>query len=837
MRGEQIGEDMKTSWKWLSQWVDLDGLTPESVAEKLTLAGLENEGLEHLGLGMEKIVVGRIDKIEPHPKADRLVVCQIDAAEGSPRQIVCGATNMKEGDLVPVALPGSQPPTFDFEIGERKMRGVLSQGMLCGGDEIGLDDGVDGLLILPQGLTLGEPVFQALGLQDVVLHWGVTPNRPDCLSHRGVAREIAALFERDLSPMPGHADLPVWSQGEAGVAAQKATLTIEDYEGCPRYAFSVIEGIEVGPSPQWLVALLQSIGLRSINNIVDVTNYINFDLGQPLHAFDLDKIEGEQIIVRRARAGETLVGINHKKYELSTQDLVIADAAKPLALAGVMGGEGSEVTHATTRILLECAYFDPASVRKSAKYHGLHTDSSHRFERGIDPGATLEHLQRATALLLEVAGESASVARGCGYAEKVVVQPSCITLPREEVARVLGVELSSQAIQEVLEPIGLHATEVTEEKLVLTIPTWRPDIERPIDVVEEVARLIGFDAIEERLPIGIMGKSHELREDRGEHGPTILSRDYMQAMTLIREQLLASGLYEVVNFSFMSLKELDALRISPEDALRRARVLLNPLSQDVGLMRTTLLPGLLRNVETNIAQRRFDVPLFEIGRRYLADGSEPLTLGIVLTGAKVSHWSGKQEWDFYDAKGIVESLASQRELPELIWQVPTPAISSYHPGVQAVWLEQESGRALATVGRLHPVIEQERELPEIFYIELDLATLLQMPGKGLVMNEISKFPEVARDFALVQDASEPFARIEDALQELVEQDTLMAEVYQGVRVFDVYEGDRIEEGMRSVALQVRFRASDRTLTDEEISTLSQRIITTMEERAGVKLRR
>ena len=827
---------MKTSWKWLAQWVDLNGLTPEAVAEKLTLAGLENEGLEHLGLGMEKIVVGRIDSIEPHPKADRLVVCQIDAAEGSPRQIVCGATNMKQGDLVPVALPGCQPPSFDFEIGERKMRGVLSQGMLCGGDEIGLDDGVDGLLILPDGLTLGQPVFEALGLQDVVLHWGVTPNRPDCLSHRGVAREVAALFERELAAVPGHGDLPVWTEGEAGVAAQKATLTIEDYEGCPRYGFSVIEGVEVGPSPQWLVARLQSLGLRSINNIVDVTNYINFDLGQPLHAFDLDHIEGDQVIVRRARAGEKLVGINHKEYELSTDDLVIADAAKPLALAGVMGGEGSEVTESTTRVLLECAYFDPTSVRKSAKRHGLHTDSSHRFERGIDPGATLEHLQRATALLLEVAGENAKVSRGCGYAERVVVQPSCITLPREEVARVLGVELSTQALQEVLEPIGLVAREVSEDHLVLTIPTWRPDIERPIDVVEEVARLIGFDAIEERLPIGVMGKVHELREDRGEHGATILSRDYMNGLSLVREQLLASGLYEVVNFSFMSLKELDALRIPAEDVLRKARVLLNPLSQDVGLMRTTLLPGLLRNVETNIAQRRFDVPLFEIGRRYLADGSEPLTLGVVLTGAKSSHWSGKQEWDFYDAKGLVESLAAQRDLPGLVWQVPSTTLPAYHPGVQAVWVDQESGRALATVGRLHPVIEQARELPELFYIELDLASLLAMHARTPVMEGISKFPEVTRDFALVQDASEPFARIEDALLELLEEDELLAEVYRGMRVFDVYEGERIEQGRRSVALRVSLRASDRTLTDEEISGLSQRIIAAMEERAGVKLR-
>ncbi len=827
---------MKTSWKWLARWVDLDGLTPEAVADKLTLAGLENEGVEYLGQGMDEIVVGEIAKIEPHPKADRLVVCQIDAGEGELRQIVCGATNMKEGDRVPVALPGSQPPTFDFVIGERKMRGVMSQGMLCGGDEIGLDDGVDGLLILPEIAPVGVPVFEALELKDAVLHWGVTPNRPDCLSHRGIAREVAALFDRELKAVPGSDEPAAWLAGDAGDVNKKASVSIEDYEGCPRYGFTVIEGVKVGESPQWLKSLLQSIGLRSINNIVDVTNYINFDLGQPLHAFDLDKLEGHQIVVRRARAGETMMGINHKEYKLVEQDLVIADASKPVALAGVMGGEGSEVTESTTRVLLECAYFDPTTVRKSAKRHGLHTDSSHRFERGTDPGAVLEYMQRATALLLEVAGSEAQVAHGYGYAEEVVVQPASVKLPLVDVERVLGITLEATQIKELLAAIGLHVCDESKDALVLTVPTWRPDIERSVDVLEEIARLVGFDAIEATLPIGVMGKGHELREDRGEHVPTILSHDYMQTMANIREQLLSHGFYEAVNFSFMSSAELDALHVPEDDDLRKARVILNPLSQDVGLMRTTLMTGLLRNVETNLAQRVFDVALFEIGRRYFEDGREPLTLGMVFTGKKSMHWSGAQSWDFYDAKGFVESIAAQRELPEMVWQVPAPVVGSYHPGVQAVWVDVESGKVLASVGRLHPVIEQERGFPEIFCVEVDLAALLEMPRRETIYEGLSKFPAVTRDFALVQDRSDSFARIEDALQDLVREDELLKEVYQGMELFDVYEGEHVEEGKRSVALQVTLRAPDRTLKDEEISAASQRIIEALEQGAGVKLR-
>ena len=835
---------MKTSWKWLNAWVDLSGLKPEEVAERLTLAGLESEGIERLGEGMDDILVGRIETIKPHPKADRLVICLVDVGGGTPHQIVCGAKNMAEGDKVPVALPGSMPSSFDFEITEREMRGVMSHGMLCGGDEIGLDDGVDGLLILPPESPIGAPVFEALDLKDVVLHWGVTPNRPDCLSHRGVAREIAALFDRALRDIPTHTipSMPDTTRGEHDPVARLAALKVEDFQGCPRYALAVIEGVEVVQSPAWLKARLQSIGVRAINAVVDATNFINFDIGQPLHAFDLDQLEGHQIVVRRAREGEELCGINQKSYELERSDLVIADAQRPVALAGVMGGLASGVTATTKRVLLECAYFDPTTVRKSAKRRGLHTDSSHRFERGIDAGATLDNLEYAVVLLMSLLGASARRSPGHLYAEEIFVQPHGVTLPVEQVSNLLGIELKPARIEQVLNSIDIKTTrDEAKGSIACLIPTWRPDLERPVDLIEEVARLIGFEAIPARLPVTVMGAGGALRQGEGgerRHDETISSGERRRALRSVRDQMLARGFYEAVNFSFMSEAELSALRLVPDDPLRRARALRNPMSQDIALMRTTLLPGLLRNLELNVAQRREDVALFEIGRRYLSDGSEPLTLAGVCSGRRTRHWSGDARWDFYDLKGLVEALALSRALPDLSWRAPEQGASlSYHPGVHAVWVDaQRAERVWARVARLHPEIERERGLTEVLVFELDLERLLELEPKSARFNEVSKFPAVTRDFALVQDRGEPYSRLAGALTKARGEHALLGELFEGVRVFDVYEGERLEEGKRSVALQVTLRASDRTLTEEEIEAVSEALIEAFEGEGGARLR-
>ena len=823
---------MKISWKWLSDWVDLDGLDPEEVAERLTMVGLECEGVEHIGRGHDNIVVGLIESIEPHPKADRLVVCQVNTGAEELHQIVCGATNMKAGDRVPAALPGSQPPAFDFEIGVRKMRGVESQGMLCAGEELGIDDGVDGLLILAEDLEIGKPIFEALGLVDTVIELGITPNRPDCLSHLGVAREVAAMYDRDLAPRAERDSKPLWDGVDGERADAMCTLEIVDYEGCPRYAFAVMEDVEVGPSPTWLASKLTSIGVRSINNIVDITNYILFDIGQPLHAFDLDKVTASQIVVRRARAGEKMTGINHKEYKLDEKDLVIADAERAVAIAGVMGGEATEVTDTTRRILIECAYFDPTTVRKSAKRHDLHTDSSHRFERGIDPGATVLNLQRAVDAMAKVCGEGAKVAAGYGLAQEKEAVKASISLPVDLSSRVLGIDVDGEQITGLLGKIGIE-THASGDELEAVVPTWRPDLERPIDLVEEVGRLVGFDKIEDRLPRGMMGGEHE-RGEAPRHEATIVTRARRAALAGARRLLLDQGLHEAVNYSFFGEDELDALEVPAGHAWRKARRVANPLTVEHGLMRTSLIPGLIRNLKTNLSQRRRDVALFEVGRRYLQGEREPATLGIVLAGEKTSHWDDKRAWDFYDLKGLIEALASAHEIEGAKWQVPSEVEPYLHPGVQAEWVV--GGERLAIVGRVHPSVEAELDLTATLVAEVDLERVLSLPERALTYQKVSSYPSVTRDFAFVQDASAPYAAIEEAVWHFAGNNGDVGTLVRSVEVFDVYDGEHVEAGKRSVAIQVVFQSSERTLTDEELLGISERLVKQLEDRAKVTLR-
>jgi phenylalanyl-tRNA synthetase beta chain len=739
---------------------------------------------------------------------------------------------MKAGDRVPAALPGSQPPAFDFEIGVRKMRGVESQGMLCAGEELGIDDGVDGLLILAEDLEIGKPIFEALGLVDTVIELGITPNRPDCLSHLGVAREVAAMYDRDLAPRAERDSKPLWD----GVGGERAdamcALEIVDYEGCPRYAFAVMEDVEVGPSPTWLASKLTSIGVRSINNIVDITNYILFDIGQPLHAFDLDKVTASQIVVRRARAGEKMTGINHKEYKLDEKDLVIADAERAVAIAGVMGGEATEVTDTTRRILIECAYFDPTTVRKSAKRHDLHTDSSHRFERGIDPGATVLNLQRAVDAMAKVCGEGAKVAAGYGLAQEKEAVKASISLPVDLSSRVLGIDVDGEQITGLLGKIGIE-THASGDELEAVVPTWRPDLERPIDLVEEVGRLVGFDKIEDRLPRGMMGGEHE-RGEAPRHEATIVTRARRAALAGARRLLLDQGLHEAVNYSFFGEDELDALEVPAGHAWRKARRVANPLTVEHGLMRTSLIPGLIRNLKTNLSQRRRDVALFEVGRRYLQGEREPATLGIVLAGEKTSHWDDKRAWDFYDLKGLIEALASAHEIEGAKWQVPSEVEPYLHPGVQAEWVV--GGERLAIVGRVHPSVEAELDLTATLVAEVDLERVLSLPERALTYQKVSSYPSVTRDFAFVQDASAPYAAIEEAVWHFAGNNGDVGTLVRSVEVFDVYDGEHVEAGKRSVAIQVVFQSSERTLTDEELLGISERLVKQLEDRAKVTLR-
>jgi len=823
---------MKTSWNWLKHWVDLDGLDPSDMADKLTMAGLESEGVELLGEGLERVVVARIDSIEPHPDADKLVVCQVDAGEGSLRQIVCGAKNMKAGDYVPAALPGAQLPGADFTIGERKMRGVLSQGMLAAADELGRDDGVDGLWILPEGLDVGVPVFEALGLEDAVIELSLTPNRPDALSHYGVAREIAALEDRTLVHRPEEESAAAWELGETPVE-DLASLEIVDTHGCPRYALAVIEGVQVGPSPAWLSDALTNVGLRSINNVVDVTNYVLMDIGQPLHAFDLDKLGDGSIVVRRAAAGESMVGIDHKTYELTEQDLVIANATKPVAIAGVMGGAETEVDEGTTRILIECAYFDPTTVRKGAKRHRLHTDSSHRFERGIDAGATMLNLKRAVDLMLRAMpeGSHARVAKGAIFEEAVVPEPLVVRLEDGLAERVLGVEVSRDEARQALVSLGMEVADV-DGGLDVRVPTFRPDIERPIDLVEELARIVGYDDIPTTMPARLMGAAHEGRE-QPKHAQTVVTAKMLAARRRARGVFGEHGVLEAINYSFMGKEELEGLDASDWAPLQPAHHIENPMNAGQAYMRTTLWGGLLRNLRTNLSQRHEDVALFEFGRVYKADGERDM-LGVVLTGRISEHWSNQRAWDFYDLKGLVEAIGVDADVSGARWSVPEEPMPTLHPGVQAEWVRD--GVRLALIGQVHPRIAQREGFQKpVLLAEIDVEAMLGLPSRVRVYTRRSKFPAVTRDFALVQDRNATFAAIEQAISGLAEREEWFGELLEDVRLFDVYEGERIEEGKRSVALQVVLRGS-KTLEEEQITRATSALVEEVTGKTGAQLR-
>lgn len=822
---------MNISTKWLSQWVNLDGIDTDALAHRLTMVGLEHEGTVHIGAGGEGIVVGQIESIEPHPKADRLVVCKVNVGGESLSQIVCGATNMKAGDRVPVAQPGSQPPAFDFVIGERKMRGVLSQGMLCSEEELGLDRKSEGLFILPADLPLGAPIFEALAVHDTILELGLTPNRPDCLSHMGVAREVATIYDRPMQSVALD-EAPAWESTTHVSIETLAGLDVQDGEGCPVYGMAVVEGIKVGPSPLWLKLALGSIGVRSINNVVDVTNYVMMDLGQPLHAFDLDRLAEHRIIVRRATEGEAFTGIDHKAYELTAQDLVIADPSGPVAIAGVMGSEGSEVHDGTTRVLIECAYFNPTTVRKSAKRHGLHTDASHRFERGIDPNAIERNLQRAVALLLQTQEGSPKVASGVIVSRAMDFEPVTIHMPTAMPNRILGTSLDDEQVVRILSGLGMEVV-VDGASLAVTVPSYRPDLERPIDLVEEVARIVGFDEIPSTLPASIMGANHEVRDD-AKHAPTLPGALHRGRVNGITDLLLGQGLAQVVNYSFMGSAELEQLQLPETHLFWNAVEVANPMNAEQEMMRTTLLPGLLRNLKHNWSQRQRDVALFEIGRCYSPE-QERVAVGMILTGRRSTHWSGTQSWDFYDVKALVEAIGRVVGLRASQWQVPEQTASYLHPGVQAQWIGPNG--VLGHVGQLHPVIAQQEGYDQpVLWACVWMDALTAHDVYVPQFEALARYPSVTRDYALLQDTTGQYAQIEEALRTLVETDEQMAGLLKSYTVFDVYEGEHIEEGKRSVALQVVYQPTEQTLTEEEITSLSQRLMAHLEENANVKWR-
>jgi phenylalanyl-tRNA synthetase beta chain len=802
---------MKISLSWLKDYVALPA-TVEEAAARLTAAGLEVEGVERPGDALNGVLVAQVREAVRHPNAEKLQVTQVDIGGSALLQVVCGAKNFKVGDKVPLATAGTTLPN-GAKIGSAQLRGVDSFGMLCSAKELGLSEDAAGLLILPPDAPLGAPVAKALGLDDAVLEVNVTPNRPDALNHLGVARELAVVTHQPLTP-------PAPKVAESGTPArEQVKVRIEAADRCARYAARVVDGVRVGPSPAWMAERLKACGVRSINNVVDVTNYVLLELGHPLHAFDLEKVGGRQVVVRLARAGEKLTTLDGKERSLDADDLVIADAERAQALAGTMGGADSEVTDATRTVLLESAHFLPASVRRTAKRHGLHSEASHRFERGADVGVVPLALDRAAALLAELAG--GTVRPGVVDVYPSPVRPREVVLRYAHARKLLGAEVPEAECRRILVALGFEPVREGPGEAAFRVPTARVDVEREEDLVEEIARIFGYDNIPAALPRGVPELAPEPAESAAERR--------------LRGALSGEGLDEVVNYSFLAPRTLTALgEAGPFISL------MNPLSAEQSVMRTSLFGGLLENLSRSIRHQVEAVRLYEAGRTYHRDAqgaqgmrppaSERRTVAGLVWGLRQGRtWTEKDaRADFYDAKAAVEAVLSALHVEGARFEhADFPAL---HPRASAR-VVGPSGGELGCVGQLHPRAARALDVPaDAFLFSLDLDALYAAAVLVPQSQPLPRFPAVLRDMAVVVPAELRDAEVRAAILEVGRP------LAEEARIFDVYTGKPVPEGQKSLAYAIRYRAPDRTLTDAEVNEAHQRIVDQVRARFGASLR-
>lgn len=797
---------MNVTLNWLKTYIDFE-FSPSELADRLTMLGIEVEAIKQLGTGLEGIVVGRVDAVGPHPDADKLVLCQVDVGESESLQIVCGAPNVREGMFAPVATIGATLP-IGLTIKRVKLRGEVSHGMLCSEKELGISEDAAGLMELSTDILLGTSLAAALGLDDVMFELEITPNRPDCLSLIGVAREVRAETGNPVK-LP---DIDV-KENETDIR-DVTSVTIDAPDLCPRYAARVIQGVKVAESPAWLRRRLESVGIGVINNIVDVTNFVLMEYGQPLHAFDYHKLAENLIVVRRAMNGEQLTTLDEVARELTTDMLVIADADKPIALAGIMGGYDSEITETTCDVLLESAHFNPSSIRATTKAFGMNTEASYRFERGADPGAVLAALDRAAQLIAELAG--GTVCKGIIDVYPGQQPLTQIQLRPDRVNFVLGTEIKTAEMEEILNRLGFDV-DASGSAYRITVPTFRADLTREIDLIEEIARVYGYDNIPTTLPKGDI--------------PTPAPDPKVEVRRRIKHFLLASGMMEAVNYSFCDPGCFDKIRLASDNPLRDAIPLRNPLSPEMSLLRTTLVPGMLENAQHNRNHQINTIALFEIGSVFFPDSNhkEPERVAGILTGQVGDGIYGNpyRNPDFFDIKGLVEGMLEVCGIAEYTLQktdVPT-----FHPGRNAEVLLRDT--RVGTFGEVHPEVLENYDLPYKAYLfEFDLEALVDAAVFAKRFEPISIYPKVERDLAIVVDkgilSDMPIEGIYATGGEWVES----------VRLFDVYEGEQVPEGKKSLAYTIVYHSTTETLTDKTVNALHERVVEHLHQELGAELR-
>jgi len=799
---------MKISYKLIQKYIDCS-LSPEALAEKLTMAGLEVGAIEKTGINLNSCVVGQILEIHPHPNADRLTVCQVDIGT-EVIQIVCGAKNMKVNDKVPVALVGCRLPE-GFLIKKSKLRGVSSQGMMCSEKELNLSEEASGLMILPSDAPIGKEISSFLGLDDIVLELDLTPNRGDCLSVRGIVREIAALTNKKTKKIK--IDIP--PEEEETNIQDLLSIQVDAPDLCPRYSARIISGVTIGPSPLWLVQQLQSMGIRPINNVVDVTNFVMMEWGQPLHAFDYDLIQGKQIIVRRAKEKEKIITLDKVERLLIAENLVIADTKRPIALAGAMGGANTEVSQQTHTILLESAFFDPISIRRTATLFGLHSEASHRFERGIDPESVILALNRATQLMIEVSGGKA--AKGVIDIYPTPFQSSTITLHLPMVKKVLGIEIPEKNIHQILKNMDFSIQRIDEQKLAVLAPVFRWDIEREVDIIEEIARIYGYENIPVRLPTGTISAEKKTK-----------LRDFE---TKIRDTFVGLGFFEAINFSFISKKIMDDLpQISGESEERI--YLKNPLTEDQNVMRNSLMPGLCKNIAFNQNRQAQNIRLFELGRCFSPSPSgslpnEKMMLAAVMQGSRYpASWQGKSEsLTFFDVKGLVEAFLSALGIYDY-----TICSDNYRWMGSAHCCSIKVGnQPIGFLGKIdQSILEYFGITKNILGMELEIE-FLNMPEKR-TLKPIPKYPSITRDLAIIIPEEIPYQELYKTIRDM------NIKILQKIYLFDVYRGDQVPSGKKSFALSIIYQSLEKTLTDKQVNVMHEKIINQLEQKFHASLR-
>jgi phenylalanyl-tRNA synthetase beta chain len=799
---------MKVTYNWLKEYVDFDW-SAEDLAERITMLGVEVEGMEEIGGAFDGIVVGQVVTRDKHPNADKLTLCKVTDGK-SELQIVCGATNFQSGDKVALANIGTSMPVEEgekpFVLKEGKIRGELSQGMMCSGRELKLNDDHEGILILPTAAQLGQPYAEHLGRagKDVVYDLEVTPNRPDLNGVIGLAREIAALTGNPLK----HPEILLNASDEK--TEDLVAVKINDPDLCPRYNARVIRGVKIGPSPDWLRARLESVGIRPISNVVDVTNFVMMETGQPLHAFDLHllaKADGKPtVVVRRATAGEKFITLDEVEHELTTDNLLIADPEKGIALAGVMGGMNTEINDTTQDVLLETAYFNPQNIRATSKATRLHTDASYRFERGADVGVTDWASQRAAQLIAETAG--GSMAEGAVDAFPQQPEPVEITLRHARTAALLGITIEPLKAVGYLEGLGLETVSSDDNAATFRVPTWRVDLKREVDLIEEVCRVHGVDKIPATSPMGCRGENefdtvHDAI-DQTRHILAGLGLNEAQGQTLISDSAAQLVTTEAVALEY-------------------------PLSSDMNVLRPSLMPGLLDSLRNNLTRQNHNVALFEIGRVFAPNQPERRTVALLLTGkGQAAFWQGENaSFDAMDLKGVVEELIETLGVFGVQYE--------RRAAVTALFLESaelKMGKnVIGQMGQLLPPLGKQYEARDAVYLaELDLDILLQRRTTNKSFKSLPQFPASERDVAMIVSESVTHSDVLAAVRK-AKPANLVA-----TQLFDVFRGKNVPDGQKSLAYSFTYRNVEKTLTDKDVNSAHDPLVTVLKSTLGATIR-